>query len=1125
MRQQHNSAARQAAGLPAKTTQGPVHRLRRLGIIILVVVALLGLLFSYAPRYLARYLVSSQLDDLGIDYEGVDTLSINPWTRVLWLGPVRFGAGPSDRGQLGELGLTIRVNPLLKRRVSIERLLMSGIDLVVTRGKDKALALNGIPLSQFMPPREAAVQPETAGAAWGAGVDTIELRESRLVFQDRDRGDLEVDVERLTLMAFETWEPDRPGRFELAARVNDVQLNWSGEARPFADNVTLAIDSRTEHADFPKLARFTGPAWGLNRREGTYDADLKHEVTLFASGGLEGHTLGSIDIQGADYERAGMFALTLERAKVDLDVRYSLSDSGDFALQGQVATDLGRGTGALGEDTRFAVAAGRVAVSELDTAYVRDGTLRLEARPEIDLESVEFSGPIEISTGKLLELLALLQSLSAGAAVSTADTGLADIADTAVTLPTSDVTVGRLRSRGESFSLRSNEGWVELDLKTDSDLFDIHIGVKERNIGIERLQSLLERLSLKSGRGRLTLDMAGSNSLVAGSSVSPIGELKVGAFESNMKRLGLQVQTGAVSLQLAAASQVNGVSVLLFPQGARPEMQLHLGAASAALSEVSLDTQGGALRWQAKGGAAVDSLTADFAKGKEGAFKLVRAEIEALDADERLLAADALTVDGLDLYVKRSLLAALGRGEDAGGEQAVSSGDAAAQPGVAAPTPALAAQEVDVTRVQALLTELGYSPGPVDGRMGRRTAAAISDFQRREGLPVDGRPTSGLLAALESRAAGTADGDAAPAPRTGVPGRTGPAVRLGRFALTGNPVLRFRDDLVTPQVKVDSVFKELEVRNLNTQKATQRTDLSLIADVNEFTHVELKGWVAGFGETADLDVIAKVDNLELSNYSPYVSALGGVHLESGQLDKVTTAKAERGALQGQIQLELDDVAFRPLSKEDAERMSATIGVPLETAVNLLQDSEGRIVLTLPIGGELRKPKVDVSSAVDKAIGGALKKVFPPAVVASMLAGIAKGTGPTFEPIEFSPGSAELGEAGKRYADGVAKLLTEHPKLSLKVCGRSTAQDMEHVTIEAGESPTAGGKGETGRSSAEPGQDSAQAEQALAELAVERKRAVRRYLIQEKGADAKRVPECRSTFQGADQGSPRVEISL
>lgn len=46
---------------------------------------------------------------------------------------------------------------------------------------------------------------------------------------------------------------------------------------------------------------------------------------------------------------------------------------------------------------------------------------------------------------------------------------------------------------------------------------------------------------------------------------------------------------------------------------------------------------------------------------------------------------------------------------------------------------------------QASLTRLGYDPGPVDGVFGQRTADAISQFQVYNHLPVDGRPSPGLL--------------------------------------------------------------------------------------------------------------------------------------------------------------------------------------------------------------------------------------------------------------------------------------------------------------------------------------------------------------------------------------------
>ena len=49
---------------------------------------------------------------------------------------------------------------------------------------------------------------------------------------------------------------------------------------------------------------------------------------------------------------------------------------------------------------------------------------------------------------------------------------------------------------------------------------------------------------------------------------------------------------------------------------------------------------------------------------------------------------------------------------------------------------------------QQLLTDLGYDPGPIDGDYGRRTAAAVKEFQKAQGLTVDGWVSKNLLDTL-----------------------------------------------------------------------------------------------------------------------------------------------------------------------------------------------------------------------------------------------------------------------------------------------------------------------------------------------------------------------------------------
>jgi len=56
----------------------------------------------------------------------------------------------------------------------------------------------------------------------------------------------------------------------------------------------------------------------------------------------------------------------------------------------------------------------------------------------------------------------------------------------------------------------------------------------------------------------------------------------------------------------------------------------------------------------------------------------------------------------------------------------------------------------DPEAIQQLLSDLGYDPGPVDGKPGRRTRAAIRAFQESEGLTADGKPSAALLEQLRT---------------------------------------------------------------------------------------------------------------------------------------------------------------------------------------------------------------------------------------------------------------------------------------------------------------------------------------------------------------------------------------
>ncbi|WP_342450180.1 DUF748 domain-containing protein [Thiorhodococcus minor] len=1063
---------------------------------------------------------------------------------------MQLGRADTDGAQVGELELVLRVGPLFQRKASIQRLSISGIEIRVARAPDGAIRFNGVPYADLLTPTEPTAQrterPDSASGVWQAGIDVFEVRDSRLVFENSNGGELEAEIEGLTMTDFRGWEPENPGKFDLKALVNGIRLNWSGEATPFADRVSVSIDALTEQADVPKLARFFGPT-GLKRHGGTYSARLSYQGALADSGEWELQVQGTVEIDGVDYAREGVFSFATEAARIELDLDLASTQPGDLAIRGSVNADLGATSGSMADRTELATIA-RLAARDIDLTRARDGALRIAGRPEIDLEALSFSGPIDLSLDLLLELLVELQSLSTTQALSIADTGLGDLGGKAIRLPASDLSVGRIRLDSDAFVLQSQDGKAGLEATLRLELDAIEVATERGGARVEQWRGGVERFSVTTGNRVLHLVTNGDGALESGSLKGPDGAMSVRTLGVQVNGLELEISPGGLSLQLAASGEGSGYRAIADAAKARPELAIELGSVRTALTQASVTIADGALSWQAAGDAAAAAIIGQFSGGEAGSLEVARAEIDAAQARSPLqLGAETLTLGGLDLFVTRSLLMALMQGGSEAGDAGVTApvADLAApgaipvEPKGARPPASGDSPEptLDVRRIQGILAELGYDPGPIDGLMGRRTAAAVRQFQTAEGLSVDGRLSADLVSALERRATPLAqvesgvESGAKPdrRPEPSLQTTAGPQApaqwHLGRLSLTSDAAIRFRDDLVSPNVVIDTRFSRFEAQGLDSRAPGQRALLDVAAEINERSQLALSGWIAGLPLPTDLDLKAEAANLQLTTYSPYATAVAGVHLNGGQLDAATEIKAAAGNLQGELRLDIDQIALQPADQSDAQGAGATGGVPLQTAVDLLADTDGRIALTLPVTGTVASPDIDIGPAVNKAIGGVLQAVFPPSLVASIMIDLTEGGAPTLDAIAFAPGSALMTAADRRVADDIARLAKQHPRLSLKVCGRATAKDVAAIAAQhqALSGKAVGRQTSPAQADSAPIPIAAADQRALQALAVARARSLTRYLIERGGIDADRISECRSTVDPNDQGNPRAEV--
>ncbi|MDI6747373.1 MAG: DUF748 domain-containing protein [Rhodocyclaceae bacterium] len=189
------------------------------------------------------------------------------------------------------------------------------------------------------------------------------------------------------------------------------------------------------------------------------------------------------------------------------------------------------------------------------------------------------------------------------------------------------------------------------------------------------------------------------------------------------------------------------------------------------------------------------------------------------------------------------------------------------------------------------------------------------------------------------------------------------------------------------------------------------------------------------GESMDLRVIFR--NVEMSRLTPYVATFAGRKVEAGKLSLDLRYKIKQRQLQGQNQI----LIHRMTLGERIESSTAE-DLPLDLAIAILQDSDGRIELDLPVAGNLDDPQFDYGLIVRKTISSALGKIVtaPFRALAALFGG-----GEPADSISFEPGAAQLTPPEREKLVRLAEVLAKRPGLVLAI--GATYAEADRVALQ------------------------------------------------------------------------------
>jgi hypothetical protein len=213
--------------------------------------------------------------------------------------------------------------------------------------------------------------------------------------------------------------------------------------------------------------------------------------------------------------------------------------------------------------------------------------------------------------------------------------------------------------------------------------------------------------------------------------------------------------------------------------------------------------------------------------------------------------------------------------------------------------------------------------------------------------------------------------------------------------------------------------------------------IELDGQVDDYGVARALGQINLFNPTDDTDVKVIFSNVEMVRLTPYSSTFAGRKIVSGKLSLDLEYKIKNRQLEGANQIVMDK-----LTLGDRVESSTAVSLPLDLAIAILEDSDNRIDLGLPVSGSLDDPQFSYGSIIWKAFLNVIGKI---ATAPFRALGTLFGGGEKFESIAFEFGKPDLSPPEREKLVHLATALNKRPKLSLTVYG--VYADADRVALQ------------------------------------------------------------------------------
>jgi hypothetical protein len=225
--------------------------------------------------------------------------------------------------------------------------------------------------------------------------------------------------------------------------------------------------------------------------------------------------------------------------------------------------------------------------------------------------------------------------------------------------------------------------------------------------------------------------------------------------------------------------------------------------------------------------------------------------------------------------------------------------------------------------------------------------------------------------------------------------QTSPIINIGKIELDGG-YSDFSDfSLIMPFVtEMDELNGEIDGFSSNQNKPL---NLTLKGKVYHLALVNINGKYQL--QSGDSNITLKFDHMPLPLITPYMADFAGYKIEKGQMALDLQYKINQGQLDAQNKIFIDQLTLG----DQVENPHAT-SLPLNLAIALLKDADGKINLDFPVTGSLNDPQFSIGSLIVDVFSNLITKLVSSPFRA--LGGLLSDD-QDYSTVKFLAGSAEI----------------------------------------------------------------------------------------------------------------------